>query len=246
MRKLLWLLYQPYKWLVYIPCLLLSTAILGSLALLLSILINPKIASNTCGVWWARLNSYLTPMLVRVQGRENINKDQSYVVVSNHQSYFDIFVLYGWLGIDFKWVIKKELRKVPFLGIACEKIGHIYIDRSNTQAAIASLQEAKKKLTRGTSVLFFPEGTRSITGELQPFKKGAFSMALELGIPILPVSVLNTANILPARTMNLFPGRATLMIHEPCDVTPYSAETMDMLMSEVKKAVQAGLDAGPD
>ncbi len=76
-------------------------------------------------------------MLVKVHGRENINPQQSYVIVSNHQSHYDVFVLYGWLGIDFKWVMKQELRKVPGLGIGCEKVGHIFIDRSNTERAFS-------------------------------------------------------------------------------------------------------------
>ena len=86
---------------------------------------------------------------------------QSYVIVSNHQSQYDILLMYGWLGTDFRWVMKKELRRVPVLGLACEKLGHIYVDRSDSAAAVASLNAARKKLVNGTSVVFFPEGTRS-------------------------------------------------------------------------------------
>ena len=164
MRRILHLLYQPYKWIIYIPFFGLSTAVMGSLALILNPILGPKISSALAGVWWARVNSFMAPMSVTVRGRENIDPQQSYVVVANHQSQFDIFVLYGWLGVDFKWVMKMELRKAPFLGPACHSLGHIFIDRSNPKAAIASLQEAKRKIANGTSVLFFPEGTRSKDG----------------------------------------------------------------------------------
>jgi len=243
MRKILYVLYQPYKFLVFLPILVFSTLFLGTMAAVIATVLSPKLASATCGVWWARLNSCITPMLVSVRGRERVNHKQSYVIVSNHQSHYDVFVLYGWLGIDFKWVMKKELRKIPALGIACEKAGHIYIDRSNRETAIASLEEAKRRIVNGTSVLFFPEGTRSVSGELQEFKKGAFIMALELGIPILPITILNTGKILPTKTINLFPGRARMLIHEPIDVSGYGKENVRELMAEVKKAIQQGLES---
>jgi len=242
-RRALRILYQLYKWFVVIPVLLLSTFLLGAVAIVMATTVSQKFASMTCAVWWARLNSYITPMLVSVRGRRWIDREQSYVIVSNHQSHYDVYVLYGWLGIDFKWVMKKELRKLPALGIACEKLGHIYIDRSDRETAIASLEEAKKKVVNGTSVLFFPEGTRSTTGKIGEFKKGAFVMAQELGIPILPISIIGTNRILPAKTMNLFPGRASMVIHEPIDVSGYGTERLGKLMSDVREVIQAGLES---
>ena len=126
MKKLLRILYWPYKWMIFGPFLVCTTFLIGGLTVLTASLAGPRSAS-VFGVIWARLNSLATPMLVKTRGKENIRKSQSYVIVSNHQSQYDIFVLYGWLGIDFKWVMKQELRNVPALGIACEKIGHIFI-----------------------------------------------------------------------------------------------------------------------
>jgi len=243
MRNFLRILYQPYKWLVYIPFLIVSTLVLGAAAIVIATTISPKLASATCGVWWARLNSFMAPMFVTVRGRHHIDKKQSYVIVSNHLSHLDIFVLYGWLGIDFKWVMKKELRNTPALGAACEKIGHIYIDRSDRETAIASLAAAKTKIVDGTSILFFPEGTRSTSGEMRPFKKGAFVMALDLGIPILPITILHTDMILPTRTMDLFPGRASMVVHEPIDVSGYGTERLGELMTATREVIQAGPDS---
>jgi 1-acyl-sn-glycerol-3-phosphate acyltransferase len=139
--------------------------------------------------------------------------------------------------------MKKELRNLPALGIACEKLGHIYIDRSNKGTAMASLKEAKKRIVNGTSILIFPEGTRSLTGKMGPFKKGAFVMALDLGIPILPITLLHTDKILPPRTMDLFPGRATMIIHEPINVSGYDADRLEDLMTAAREVIQAGLDS---
>lgn len=243
MRTLLYVLYQPYKWFVFVPLLLVSTLAMGGVAVVLATCVSPRFASLTCGVWWARFIGFITPMRVAVKGREHVDPKQSYVIVSNHRSHYDVFVLYGWLGIDFKWVMKKELRKLPALGIACEKIGHIYIDRSNHETAIASLEEAKRKIVNGTSILFFPEGTRRNGKELGPFKKGAFVMAQDLGLPLLPITINNTSRILPPRTMRLFPGHANMVIHDPIAVAEYKAENIEELMEAARRAIEAGIQS---
>lgn len=243
MRKILVVMYQPYKWLIYVPFLILSTLVFGAIAVILSTLVNQKVGSFIGGAVWSRLNGYMTPIFVKVIGKENIDRTQSYVIVPNHQSHFDVFVLYGWLGIDFKWVLKQELRKVPGLGIGCEKVGHIFIDRSNHEKAIASINAARKKIVNGTSVIFFPEGTRQATGTLGEFKKGAFKFAIDMGLPLLPVTILNTNNILPPHSLNLLPGRATMIVHPKIDTVGYSDENIDELMMKTRAAIQSGIDA---
>lgn len=237
MKKLLKILYQPYKWLFFAPFLVVSTLVFGFAAVALCFVMDPKIPSRLCGATWAKLNGLLIPMFVSVFGREHVDKNQSYVIVSNHQSQSDILLLYGWLGIDFKWVMKKELRKIPAIGISCEKLGHIYVDRSDRNAAIASINAAKKKIVNGTSVLFFPEGTRSRTGRLIPFKKGAFKMALDLGLPILPVTIAGTRDILPPDTADIFPGRVRLMIHRPISTEAFHEGSVGELMEKVREVI---------
>jgi len=243
MKRFLHILYWPYKIFIFAPFLIVSTLGMGALAvILLMVGCSPRFVSEFCGARWSRWNSWVTPMFVSVQGRENIDPKQSYVIASNHQSHYDVFVLYGWLGVDFKWVMKQELRSVPALGVACDKLGHIYIDRSNKQAALDSLNEAKKKIVGGTSVLFFPEGTRSGKEEMGEFKKGAFRMALDLDIPILPITILGTGKILPPKTRDLFPGRAKLIIHPPIAIEPYDHEHMEDLMDATRAVIQVGID----
>lgn len=241
LKRFLVLLYQPYKFLIFVPVLAVSTAFFGSLAMILVLFLKPKLVAQICGVSWARLNSFMTPMRVKVSGRDNIDPKQSYVIVSNHMSQYDIFVLYGWIGIDFKWVMKASLIKVPFLGPACDKLEHIFIDRSNTQAAVKSINQAKQRIVNGTSVIFFPEGTRSKTGQMLPFKKGAFKFAIDLDLPLLPVSIIGTDKVLPTGSINLLPGEAELKIHRPIPVGDYNDKNLEQLMQEARRVIQSGL-----
>ncbi|MBN2350201.1 MAG: 1-acylglycerol-3-phosphate O-acyltransferase [Bacteroidales bacterium] len=241
LRKLLYIIYQPYKWLIFIPFLIVNTLFFGVMAVIISLLINQKTGSYVGGVLWSRLNALLTPMFVKVYGKEHIIPGTSYVIIPNHQSVYDIFLIYGWLGIDIKWIMKKELRKIPGIGFGSEKVGHIFLDRSNKRVALESLMEAKKKLINGSSVVIFPEGTRSKTGELIPFKRGAFKLALDLGLPILPVTVSGTKNILPTNTVNLFPGKATMFIHKPVDIKDYNENTVHELMDLIKETISSAL-----
>ena len=234
-------MYQPYKWLIFVPYLTVSTLFFGSLTVVLAVVTNPRITSFICGTVWARLNGYLTPMWVVVTGRNNIVKAQSYVIVANHQSAYDIFVLYGWLGIDFKWVMKQELRKVPGIGLGCEKVGHIFIDRSNRKKTLASLSTAKEKIVNGTSVIFFPEGTRSRDGSLGAFKKGAFKMAVDLRLPILPITITGTHDILPSDSLDLFPGRAHMIIHKPIESAGYADDNLDELVDRARRVIESEL-----
>lgn len=237
-RNLAYLLFQPYKLLIFIPVVVIATNILGGLIIILITLGLPRLA-RPLPVLWARVNALAAPARVRVSGRDQFDPNQSYVVVANHQSHFDILAIYGWLGIDFRWVMKMELRKVPVLGLACEKLGHVYIDRRNQQRAQASIDAAKQQLQNGTSIFFFPEGTRSLDGRLLPFKKGAFKLAKELQLPILPVTITGSHEILPAKTLNLFPGAVDIIIHAPIAVDANSCE--ETLLAQARERIASRL-----
>ena len=233
--------YQPYKWFFILPLLITTTFIFGILAMITSLLFTPR-TGGMFAVLWARINSFFTPMTVTVMGAENIEPGTSYVITANHQSMYDIYVLYGWLGIDFKWVMKKELEQVPVLGLACKVLGHIYIDRSDSKSAVETIKAARTKIVNGTSVLFFPEGTRSGDGEIRRFKKGAFKMAIDLGLPILPVTINGTRNILPKGGLDLMPGGATMIIHKPISVRGYHEGSLNELMDRTRMIIGSALD----
>lgn len=241
LRKVLVLLYQPYKWIFYIPFFFINTIFFGLLAVLLSTLINERVGGYYGGVIWSRFNSILIPMLVSVEGRENISPGTSYIIISNHQSAFDIFLVYGWMGIDIKWVMKKELKKIPGIGFGSAKVGHIFLDRSNKRASIESLAIAKKKLVNGTSVVIFPEGTRSNSGIPRVFKRGAFKLALDLNLPVLPVTLINTRKILPNNTMNIIPGKVKMVIHKPIDIRNFNKTNMSELIKQTRNQICSAL-----
>jgi len=241
MRKgLLWWVFQPYKWLFVIPFAVMNTIVMGSMSAGLAIVFGERIGSLG-GVFWAKLIGWISFLRIQIIGRENVDATQSYIIIANHQSAYDIIAIYGWLGIDFKWVMKQELRKVPFLGYACYKLGHIYIDRKNSPDAMKTLQEAKHRLVNGTSVLFFPEGTRTQTSKLKPFKKGAFKMAVDLGLPILPVTLKGLDNIMPTQTVDLMPGKAEIIFHSPIPTDNISEHDIDALIEQCSKVMATPL-----
>jgi 1-acyl-sn-glycerol-3-phosphate acyltransferase len=242
-RKLAFFLYQPYKWLFLIPFIFLDTFFFGIAAVVFSSLFNPRIGGYFGGVIWSRLNAFITPMIVRVEGKKNIQNKTSYVVIANHVSLYDIFLIYGWLGIDIKWIMKKELRKIPGVGFGSRKVGHIFLDRSNRRVAVESLNEAKQKLASGASVVVFPEGTRSISGKMGTFKRGAFKLALDLELSILPLTLVGTRKIMPTNTLNIMPGKVKMIIHEPIDIRKYSEETLPELMQHAKEIIESALPA---
>ncbi len=215
----------------------------GLLTALFATLVNPHFASRVFGVRWARVLARLTPMTVSVRGAEHADRERSYVVVCNHQSQYDILLVYGWLDLDLKWVMKQELRKIPGIGIGCEKAGHIFIDRQNPRDAQASVKKALARLGDGVGILFFAEGTRSLDGQLLPFKKGAFRLAIEQQLPVLPVTLLGTREILPAKTLRLFPGHATLMIHPAIETEGMAMGQVDGLLNQTRAIIASALPA---
>jgi 1-acyl-sn-glycerol-3-phosphate acyltransferase len=185
---------------------------------------------------WARLLCHLSFVRVKVTGRENIQKNHSYIFASNHQSVYDIFAIYGWLNLPFKWIMKKELEKIPFVGQACKSAGHIFIVRGQTKAALQSIIEAKKKLVNGLSVVIFPEGSRTFTGEVGAFKRGAFQMAADLQLPIVPITIKGAFEVMPRTTYWASPRTIELIIHEAVDTSEYVGNQSG-LMEKVREAI---------
>mgnify|MGYP003336558435 CR=1 FL=1 len=241
MKKLLFWPYQIYAWLVLIPLAAMLSFIAGWLATLTAILVSPRFSSRYVAMNWARALAWLTPMRVQLEGSEHIDTSRSYVVVANHLSLFDIPALYGWLDLDLKWVIKQELRKAPGIGIGCEKVGHIFIDRKNPEQARKQINAALERLGNGIGILFFPEGTRSPDGNLLPFKKGAFRVAIEAQIPILPVTVVGTHEICPAKTLKIFPGRVRLVAHPVIETQGRSLNDLGSLRDTAQTLIASAL-----
>lgn len=237
MKKYLFWPYQIYAWLIFMPLVAVLTLLASLLSVLAAMAINPNWASRNVAARWARLLARLTPIWVDVEGKEHARQSQSYVVVANHESQYDILLLYGWLDLDLKWVMKQELRKVPGIGIGCEKVGHIFVDRKRPAAAKQVITDALQRLGSGVGILFFAEGTRSLDGQLLPFKKGAFMTAIEQSLPVLPVTIIGTRDVLPAKTLQLFPGRVRMVIHPEIRTDGMTAQNMADLRDQTRAVI---------
>lgn len=194
---------------------------------------------------WSRACLSNARISLDVAGAERLATRETYLVMSNHQSLYDIPVLFQVVGPNLRMITKKELFEVPVFGGALLASGFIAIDRTNRNAAIRSLRQARDLLASGTHVWIAPEGTRSHTGELLPFKKGAFYLAFEAGLPILPVTLQGTRNVLPAQGIRSRPGaRVRVTIHPRVDPVPYAARGKTgraELMDHVRRALESGL-----
>jgi 1-acyl-sn-glycerol-3-phosphate acyltransferase len=180
---------------------------------------------------------------VEVSGRENLARGETYLVMSNHQSHYDIPVLFYVLGPNLRMIAKKELFNVPVFGNALRAAGFVEIDRGDRHAAIRNLDQARSLLDAGTHVWIAPEGTRSATGQLGPLKKGAFYLALNAELPILPVTLVGTRDVLPAHGLFSHRGaRVRVTLHPKIDPRPFAARGKAG-REELVQAVRASLEA---
>lgn len=211
-------LFNFLRALLLIPFALFLTLLI-SLATLFMTLVLRREADTVQGLasWWARSICKAGGVEVVVSRQEELEPEKPYIFAANHQSQFDIFVLQGFLGVDFRWLAKKELFAVPVWGPAMRRAGYIPIDRSRGRKALKSLAEAAEKIGAGTSVIIFPEGTRSRDGRLQEFKAGAMVLALKAGVPIVPVAIRGTHEILPKGRLLMKPGTVQVRVGRPIE-----------------------------
>jgi 1-acyl-sn-glycerol-3-phosphate acyltransferase len=155
----------------------------------------------------------------------------------NHQSNFDIPVLLGRIPIQFRWLAKAELFKIPIFGRGMRGCGYISIDRSNRKSAFHSLKEAARKIRDGVSVLVFPEGTRSTDGKIIPFKKGGFVLAVDAGVPIVPIVISGTHTVMPKGRLLIESRDVVMQILAPIDTSDYTRKTKEDLMEKVRKSI---------
>ena len=216
--------------------------LLISLITLFATLVLRRGADSVQGLaaWWATSICRAGGVEVTVSGTGHLDPEKPYIFAANHQSQFDIFVLQGFLGIDFRWLAKKELFTVPIWGPAMRRAGYIPIDRSHGRQAIKSLDEAAQKIAAGTSVIIFPEGTRSKDGKLHDFKAGAMVLAIKSGVPIVPVAILGTYDILPKGRLLMTPGKVQIRVGRPIETSNCSTRDKHELARQAQEAV-AGL-----
>lgn len=223
-------------------CLLFVLTIFFSLSIIFAALMIPGgNAAHRLARMWGRSLLIISGVRVQVEGLEKIDPHQAYVFAANHQSQFDIFVLLAHLPIQFRWLAKKELFRIPIFGLAMKGAGYISIDRSNRKEAFRSIDLAAARIREGTSIVIFPEGTRSLDGRLKSFKKGGFHLAIKAKRPIVPVSISGTFSILPKKGFKLTPKNARLFIGEPVPTEDVTANERGWLISEIRRRIQEHL-----
>lgn len=236
-------LYRVYQLFVALPVILVLT-IITSLTVIIGCFLGN---GHFWGYWpgklwsWAILKVLLIP--VKVNGRENLKQGQSYVFVSNHQGAFDIFIIYAYLCRNFKWMMKYQLRKIPFVGAACEAAHFIFVDKRGPSKIRKTYEDARHTLRDGMSVVVFPEGARTFTGHMGVFKRGAFMLADELQLPVVPLTINGSFNVMPRTNKYYHIDRhpMSLTIHAPIYPSAHSPEDITAIMNKSYDVIMADL-----
>ena len=237
------LLYRLYQVVIGFPVMIIITIITALEVGIGTTIGNGHFWSYYPGRWWAKIicRTFLLP--VTVEGRENLEKDQSYVFVANHQGIFDIFLIYGYIGRNFKWMMKYQLGKIPFVGYACRKSHQIFVDKRGPSKVRKTYEAAREILKEGYCVTVFPEGARSFTGHMGRFKKGAFALADELQLPVVPLTINGSFDVLPRQRgfnfVNWHPLRLT--IHQPIYPVGQGPENIEATLRQAYDSVMSGL-----
>lgn len=234
-------LYYIYLFLIAIPLLLTITILAASITIIGSALGGGRIFGYWPGAIWGRLFCIISLVRVKVSGRDNISKGQSYVFVANHQGAYDIFSIYGYLGHNFRWMMKKALERIPLVGYSCKVSGHIFVDNSSPSAVKATMETAERRLAGGMSVVVFPEGSRTLDGRMHAFRRGAFTLAVEFGLPVVPITIDGAYRVMRRGSILPRPGRIILTIHKPIEAPESGRHELADLMDKSYKAIASAL-----
>jgi 1-acyl-sn-glycerol-3-phosphate acyltransferase len=238
MKKILrpfYLLYQLFAW----PVAGIATMFAGLSISLFGKYIPVKRGDYFPAAIWAKIMVRLFLLPIKIEGRENLDPNQNYIFIANHQGSWDVFMMFGYIGRNFKWMIKDSLRKAPFIGRGCYDTGHIFVNRSQPQKEV--FVKAVRILRGGTSMGVFAEGTRTRTGRLGEFKKGAFVIADMTQVPVVPVAIEGSYDLLPPKAwfMNWTPLKMTIM--KPIAPIGKGKENVEYLMTESRAAIAKAL-----
>lgn len=234
------LFYRIYQLIILLPVTIVSTILAAVLTVAGCAVGIGHSAGYVFPMTWARIMCWFTLVKVTVRGHENIDPATSYVFVANHQGSYDIFSVYGYLGHNFRWMMKKSLEKIPFVGWACRRCGQIFVDNSSPHAIAATMQAAKKQLAGGMSLVVFPEGARTFNGQMGRFKRGAYTLAVEFGMPVVPITIDGAFKVMPRTAKLPRWGHITLTIHKP--IYPgIDGHDLASLMEKSREAIASAL-----
>ena len=236
-------LYKIYQLVIFLPIFLVITILTALVTIIGCALGGSRFWGYYPGKIWSWLTCRLLLLPIKVEGRENLADNTSYVFVANHQGAMDIFLIYGFLRRNFKWMMKKSLKKIPFVGQACQAARFIFVDRGSQHGAKQTLKDARRTLQRGMSLMVFPEGSRTFDGQMRHFSKGAFFLADELQMPVVPITIDGSFQVLPRTKgfnfVNYHPMRLT--IHTPIMPQGQGADNIKALSQLSYEAIDSAL-----
>ena len=235
------IVYRVYQLCIALPILLVLTLLTALTTIVGSFIGSAHFWGYYPGKIWSQLICRILLLPIKVNNNQLVKTNQSYIFVANLQGSFDIFLIYGFLGRNFKWMMKKSLRKIPFVGKACESAGHIFVDRSSPKKVLATMRQAESSLKDGVSLVVFPEGARTFTGHMGYFERGAFQLADELQLEVAPGTIDGAFEILPRTGKWIHRHRMILTIHEPIPPKGKGAENIKASMNEAYAAVERAL-----
>lgn len=199
--------------------------------------------TNGAAKLWANSILLSAGTKIEVVGLNKIDLNKQYIFVGNHQSHFDVLSAFSVLPLTIRYIAKKELFRIPLFGWAMTAAGVIKVDRSDREKAIKSIEKAIETIKKGVSIMMFPEGTRSSDGKIHKFKKGAFVMAIKGQIPVVPVSISGTRNILKKHSWRLNPGKVKVVISDPIYPSKYTYDNRELFAADTRKAIINNFDS---
>jgi 1-acyl-sn-glycerol-3-phosphate acyltransferase len=234
----------PYHWwrtvFFLVPAVSVYTIVLGTASLLSTLFNRGGDAGHRCARTWAWLIVKTTGVRVRVAGLEHVDPSRSYVVAANHQSIYDIPILFTVLPLQLRIVAKDSLGRIPFLGWHLQRTGHLLIDRKHPGAGILKRMAALVHAAR--SLIVFPEGTRSADGRVGRFKGGIFLLAIDSSLPVLPISVARSRFVMAKGRLMVCPEEVVVTVHAPMATTGISREQAREFAEQVREVVRRGVD----
>lgn len=236
-------LYRLYQLLIALPIIVILTVITSLTVITGCCLGNGHFWGYWPGRLWSAAILKVLLIPVKVYGKENLKPGQSYVFVSNHQGAFDIFLIYGYLSLNFKWMMKHQLRSIPFVGIACKASHQIFVDKRGPKKIKATYDNARHTLRDGMSMVVFPEGARTFTGHMGFFRRGAFMLADELRLPVVPLTINGSFNIMPRtnKWYHIDRHALSLTIHTPIIPESQGPDNVKNTMERSYEAIMSAL-----
>ena len=223
-------------------CIAVAAIVLGMFTLITYPFDQKGRVGHLCARLWGKAALLANGVKVKVEGVENLKGEGPYIFMSNHQGSFDIFALLGHLPFQFKWLAKKELFAIPFFGWTMAAAGYISIDRGGTRKTVEAMNEAAEKIREGMSVAIFPEGSRSPDGTIQPFKKGGFTLAIKSKVPIVPIAISGSREIMPKEKLTALSGEIRMRIGHPIETGDCFMKDRNSLMEKVRESITGNFE----